>query len=311
MCKKSTKVIHGYLTKLIGSDSCINFTNTNLNVLIPPLESSELEKREVLSNQENTFRKRQRITKEQRCSLLKQLLTPNQKLKKERDKIFYSQSGGDYEKGGLKNIINFTKNYDFSLCLDKNSNVEITPLERLKAFSTNYFRRNFDEFRESVLCVIDSQYDEESSDDGNTVDEAILKFEEVIIEPDIKIKCELSDCESQETQYACDYVETMYEEDVKIKTEEPDLSVSHYNSGQEDRGRVTSGSVNLLDKLVSSYPYCKKVFSRSNVRCRTRNHPYINPTLKDQFLFQCFKCDKCNRYFKSQGYLKAHSSKVH
>lgn len=74
----------------------------------------------------------------------------------------------------------------------------------------------------------------------------------------------------------------------------------------------TSHSVELLDKLVSSYPISsRKVFSPNNVRCRTRNNPYINPLLKDQFQFRSFKCDRCNKYFKSQGYLKAHTSKVH
>ncbi|KAJ8983775.1 hypothetical protein NQ317_000335, partial [Molorchus minor] len=75
----------------------------------------------------------------------------------------------------------------------------------------------------------------------------------------------------------------------------------------------SDSSIQLLRSLVGGYHHMphnqRRTFSQSNVRCRTRDNPYINPLLKDQFLHRCFKCEKCNRYFKSPGYLKAHYSK--
>lgn len=397
MCKKSTKIIQGYLEKLIGTENELkhyndysNFENSELNTVVEKLPNIKLEKLDIItepdedgkSETENhtlnvlhssdhpirPCRKKQRITKEQRCSLLKRLLN---RPKKERDKHVsaYRDNTFNYDKGGLKNIIDFAKNYEFSFKLDKNSNIESTPLDKLTAFSTNYFRRDFTEFKNHILYIIENRdrfecgsiYSTDDEDlfsgsemeDDNETREAQVGFEEVVVEPDIKIKNEIMDCEEEESQCPLDYLETSFEEEevVKIKKEEQlsdsdndqtckSVNVStfyhsstpikeengfsdHHSNSLDPFGNIhsnyknslvinSSPAVKLLDKLVSTYPMSsRKVFKTSNVRCRTRDQPYINPQLKDQFLYRSFRCDRCNRYFKSQGYLKAHTSKVH
>ncbi|XP_050309706.1 uncharacterized protein LOC126745762 isoform X2 [Anthonomus grandis grandis] len=375
MCKQSTKIIQSYLGKLtnfhhddIFEDSArirnyetVECTDLSVeleklpDIKIQNLCHKEDQQEEVLdqsietssqSLQQHTprnssLRRKQRITKGQRCSLLQQLLN---RPKKERDKPF--QSSFDIQRGGLKNIINFTKNYEFSFNLDTNSNIESTPLDKLTAFSANFFKRDFTDFRNHILYVIENRHKFEcdslfgSEDDDNLSEydseedqDIVIKeerFEHVLIEPDIKVKKELSDSEDEdEPGNPLDYLETTIEE-VNVKKEESlsdseeaklqanqSLSSYHGSTRPADHdllslGVTSSPSVKLLDRLVSTYPLgSRKIFSPSNARCRTRDMPYINPTLKNQFLYRSFKCERCNRYFKSQGYLKAHTSKVH
>lgn len=334
MCKKSTKTLQGYLEALLcGTDEKITskkFVKTELNVVVTPLTGfvngirscNNLDNENIQTHRE----KRKRITKEQRCSLLKRLLTPTEKYKKERDKYVYEPSliCNNY-KGGLKNIIHFTKNYEFGVKLDKNSNYEPTPLDKLTVFSNEFFRKDFSEFRNTILYIIenkDNLYESCDSDEEdlfNTPEEeedtkeTIVKFEEVIVEPDIKIKTEMEFEEEGECIYE------PYE--CKKEIEKHD-STSHYISTISrsvsasfsgfSRSFPSDSSIQLLDNLVGGYHQNqRRTFSQNNVRCRTRDNPYINPMLKNQFLYRSFKCEKCNRYFKSPGYLKAHYSKVH
>ncbi|CAG9771900.1 unnamed protein product [Ceutorhynchus assimilis] len=293
MCKKSTKIIQGYLNKLTAQENKADFKNFDLRVDLedlPPQFDETLDQNEIQPDNNTIIKRKQRITKEQRCSLLKQLLN---RPKKDRDKSYFTQNdNSDYDKGGLKNIIDFTRNYEFNL--DKNCNIESTPLDKLTAFSTNYFTRDFSDFKNHVLYVIENRQEFEyySDDDCSYEDE---QFEHVTVEPDIKIKSEIDS--SEEDQCPLDYLETSFEVKQERLSPEP-VSIN--------------SSVKLLDRLVSSYPIgARKVFSQNNVRCRTREQPYINPMLKNQFLYRSFRCERCNRYFKSQGYLKAHNSKVH
>lgn len=227
MCKKSTKLIQGYLGKLTNADenfhhSCADFESSELDVELEKLPEFKTDYDDFVDHIEvhsetykeagenpkhsSVLRKKQRITKEQRCSLLKQLLN---RPKKERDKSIYSHNSYDYEKGGLKNIIDFTKNYEFSFNLDKNSNIESTPLDRLTAFSRNYFTRDFSEFKTHILYVIENRHnfigsDEEDylseSETGEESDNRAFKVEEVMVEPDIKIKNEASDCDDADDE---------------------------------------------------------------------------------------------------------------
>lgn len=234
MCKKSTKVIQGYLEKLTGNQTFIKvsekdhcFENADLNVVIEHLSENKIDidddededndydnegalnlSNDISHNDALHSKRKQRITKQQRCSLLKQLLTPGSKPKKERDKLLYFNNPFNFDKGGLKNIINFTKNYEFNFKLDKNSNNESTPLDKLTAFSTNFFQRDFTEFRTHILYIIENRDrfenlnsywcddDVSDSEEDNTTENN--NSEEVIVEPDIKIKSEIMDCEEDE-----------------------------------------------------------------------------------------------------------------
>ncbi|CAH0557602.1 unnamed protein product [Brassicogethes aeneus] len=271
MCKKSSKMLQGYLEELIGPGKVDpdNFVNNDLSVCITPVPHTETD----------SPCKRKRISKGQRCSLLKKLLTQNP-----------NHEPCD-EGGGLRNIINFTRNYEFNYSDKSKEN----PLDKLTEFSKDFFRNDFSQFRDTILYIIenkdntDSEEDlfDFSEEDEDENDNKIVKFEEMIIEPDIQIK---NEC--------------LYEEEdctIEIKEEE-----------EEEEEDISQNAMQLLDRLVENYPHGhRKTFSSSSVRCRTRNNPYISPMLKQQFLFRNFKCNRCDRYFKSPGYLKAHKTKVH
>ncbi|XP_023026824.2 uncharacterized protein [Leptinotarsa decemlineata] len=343
MCKKSTKTLQGYLRALVSKDEekiIPSFINTELSVIVEPISDNGLYIPDNCENEYTTIRegreKRRRITKEQRCSLLKQLLTPAENNKHERDKSLYLRQRysdnrpTDTCRGGLKNIINFTKNYEFGVNLDKNSNYEMTPLEKLRAFSNEFFRNDFTEFKNTILYIIenkDNLYDSaDSEDDDNNFrtsseerdsKDVFVKFEEVTVEPDIQIKTEDFEEEYNDQEYMSDLVECKQE----MKDEDCDDEFINNNSFDlcppsqsynEHVAKVSSSSdsIHFLNNFVGSYPH-RRTFSPQNVRCRTRDNPYINPMLRQQFLYRSFKCDKCSRYFKSPGYLKAHHSKVH
>lgn len=346
MCKKSSKKLQGYLRALISKGNekvdSATFVNTELSVVVTPLRGYEnYDQPNIESYSFNTEshvhrEKRKRITKEQRCSLLKRLLTNTESHSKERDKHSYdyyhkSHQPNDYcdFKGGLRGIINFTKNYEFGVKLDKNYNYDGTPLDKLKKFSNDFFRKDFSAFRNTILYIIENKdnfYDSGDSEDEffNTPpdesdsEENLVKFEEVIIEPDVRIKTEMDYEEEDEAtsfSYHGDYEDNI-ETRNQVKKEAFDNYLSEKSSTSfpshsvcEDLG-MSSSSMQILKNFVGSYSH-KRTFSPHNARCRTRDNPYINPLLKEQFLYRSFKCHKCSRYFKSPGYLKAHNSKVH
>lgn len=274
--------------------------------------------------------KRKRITKEQRCSLLKRLLTNTESNKKSHDKYFSNYYKSTFSernyKGGLRNIINFTKNYEFGDT--KYSYKQVTPLDKLKAFSEQFFQTDFSDFRNTILYIIENK--DSLDDSGDSEDDLFddlneeesevtnVKFEEVIVEPDLKIKTEIDfeeegECASYE--YYGEYGDQIPDETI-VKMEEghqedSEVSkISFLNQHHNDFGTSSSDSMQILNNFVGSYVH-KRTFFSNNVRCRTRDNPYINPMLKEQFLYRSFKCDKCSRYFKSQGYLKAHYTKIH
>ncbi|KAF7269242.1 hypothetical protein GWI33_017698 [Rhynchophorus ferrugineus] len=239
MCKKSTKVIQGYLEKLTGNQTFIKvsgdhfFENSDLTVVIEQLSEHKVDEDEdddndyeygalnlsndISHNESANSKRKQRITKQQRCSLLKQLLSPGSKPKKERDKLLY-----------FNNPFNFDK--------DKHVNNESTPLDKLTAFSTNFFQRDFTEFKTHILYIIENRDrfeninsyisdDDVSDNEGdNSIDK---KFEEVIVEPDIKVKSEGMGSEEEFEGDKCplDYLETSIEEDDEIRVKkDTDLS---------------------------------------------------------------------------------------
>ncbi|KAL1490624.1 hypothetical protein ABEB36_013285 [Hypothenemus hampei] len=216
MCKKSTKIIQGYLEKLKNNEEEEEeetaFENSELKVEIKKINHEELVRSP--ERKSSSLKRKQRITKGQRCSLLQQLLN---RPRKERDKTtLLGHTSFDYDIGGLKGIIDFTKNYEFNFKLDRNSNIETTPLDKLQAFSRNFFRRDFSEFKTHVLNVIENQESIYSSDEedyfSDNESNEVVKAEELTIEPDIKIKREISD--DEDSQCPLDYLETSYDDDV-------------------------------------------------------------------------------------------------
>lgn len=301
MCKKSTKILHSYLTELIGSNQKPkDFINSELKVRLSPLTV-------------HNVHKRKRITKEQRCSLLKRLLAPNGKFK-ERDKS--DSHSTNWQNGGLKEILNFTRNYEFGWHQN-----EPTHLDKLQEFSTNFFQNDFTEFRDTILYIIDNKdnFSDSEDEDDCDLEEMIVKqesakFEEVLVEPDIKIKREI---EYEESVSPYNFVETeMQCKEECIEESEDFTTQSSFTTDLPNNKShfCDQNSMYMLDKFVDSYAHnniIRKSFSSQNVRCRTRNNPYISPILKEQFFLKSFRCEQCNRYFKSLAYLKSHNSKVH
>lgn len=344
MCKKSQKKLQSYLKAILAKNNdekIENFVNTELNVVVTPLRGYEEECTnfdnldcEHLQTEVQQFKeKRKRITKEQRCSLLKQLLTNTEVHNKNHDKHFfnnyYKSSFSGSIKGGLKNIINFTKNYEFG---NTKYNKQCTPLDKLKAFSEEFFLKDFSDFRNTILYIIenkDNLYDSGDSEDDlfdspdedePHLKEDIVKFEEVIVEPDLKIKTEMDyeeDGECTPYGYYGEYGDN-YDDKAVVKMEESPEVIKNSEKlnclpqqyHHDLFGSSSSNSMQILNNFVGSYGHRRTFFS-NNVRCRTRDNPYINPLLKEQFLYRSFKCHKCSRYFKSQGYLKAHYTKIH
>ncbi|EFA04192.1 hypothetical protein TcasGA2_TC014441 [Tribolium castaneum] len=311
MCKQSTKILQGYLTELISASNKItpeSFVNSELRVTLTPICKNAL--------------KRKRITKYQRCSLLKKLLLSRKNnIRKEKTPRKKREPKSVY-KGGLRGIIDFTRNFDFGYKYDGNHNncllSDATPLSRLHNFTNTFFLNNFAEFRNTILYIIENKDNlSESDDDDDMFDSYIpepgepeVKSEEVVVEPDIKIKTEY-DYDDSETNFSCNYyVETSYS-DSEIKKENFEVEDHPIKQEPLDYNNEPQNSVQMLDKLVGDLGQQRRAFSHHSVRCRTRGNPYINPKLKQQFQFKSFQCDKCSRYFKSPGYLKAHIAKIH
>lgn len=279
MCKKSSNILEGILSELIRDSGKVEekFSNSEIRVALSPLNKSQ--------------HQRKRITKAERCSILKSLLS------KKNEKSY----SNEFCKGGLRNIINFTKTFDFGL--NENS-PEVTPLKKLAQFSENFFKQGFKEFKETILYIIENQDCSAESEDedmfNSCSDLTEIKFEEVVIEPDIKVKTEFF--EEEDTDYS-------EESNIQVKFEPEEYSdslCSNENNNSLDNDLSLTDFVNN----IRQYEY-KRTFSPNSLRCRTRGNPYINPQLKRQFMLRSFQCKKCPRYFKSPGYLKAHLAKIH
>ncbi|XP_045471217.1 uncharacterized protein LOC123678286 [Harmonia axyridis] len=290
MCKKSSKLLQGILSELISdSDKITNeiFTNSELTVTLLPLKLPE----EVIQD---------RVIKSNGTSILKSLLScKNISRRKTLDIV----KSNDLQRGGLRNIITFTRNFDFGYSESKESSIS-----KLVQFSEGFFKRDFSAFQRTVLYIIEnSNYLDEEDEMLDTVPEEIkeIPFEEVVIEPDIKVKTEMfEDYEDNENfKSPCNEKE----EKVQIKNENVEMvdhdSLNNIVCDNEFPFIEDLGYLNQLD--------CHRKFSQNSIRCRTRGNPYINPHLKKQFMLRSFQCKECPRYFKTPGYLKAHRAKVH
>lgn len=385
MCKQSSKVLQGYLAELLSVTNKITpeqFINSDLRVTLHPITK-------LLRN------RKKRVSKEQRCSLLKKLLLKTKENASDFENNQQSNTKTTFEKcnsnnnnkGGLRDLLNFTKNYDFGFEIDSYKNYDDSPLERLSDFSRNYFFTNSTDFKDQILCVIDSgslTYDSEEEElidilEHENINEIVsVKVEELIIEPDIKIKKEYDfECEDEENfestyDYSSSLVEVCYDSDtnVRIKQEPehdhyelssnkilknsletnfighnkflaeiipivPSSSTSSNSPFAHINNNISESSLSekyktlcsvlntplnlnhgppptqLLDQFVARFsPNTKCSMSRHSIRCRTKGNPYINPQLQKQFQLRSFKCNTCNRRFKSPGYLNAHIVKL-
>lgn len=352
MCKKSSVILKQYLVELF---SCTN------NNTVEKFTNSEL--RLQLEKVPQRPHKRKYIKREKRCSLLKDLLTKirnDQKYFQTNPLVKPTQlhSSSSHRKrnieGGLRSLLQFTRSYNYGYRIENNRLESVkfdrTPLERLTDFVNNYFKLNLDRFHERISCVLEES--EEWFEEADDLEEMIkpckedfIKYEEVIVEPDINIKKEVitDDIEDEnmefEVSYACSSMAPQIKiEKVQIKTEpqgnmvsETDLMMNQFMYGQsssdnsfaprnnseiyptlcESLGRGTQSSLNLLKE------YTETTFTNHNrpghsilERPKRGRAPFISPQLKKQFLYQDFKCGVCNRRFKSQGYLQAHCSKM-
>lgn len=373
MCKQSTKILQGYLAELLSVSDKVSseqFVNSDLKVSIEPLTKLQ-------------HHRKKRVSKEQRCSLLKKLLLKtkeNETTDKHKNGLIYStaptrRKTPEKYRGGLRDLINFTKNFDFGFQIDSYKNYENTPLEKLEDFSHNFFCTDYSDFKNKILYVLEKEdYTEDSEEEEmaqilENSDVLCSKFEEVIIEPDVEIKqeCdfEYEDEENYEPMYdySSSFVEACYDSDsnIKIKEEPPDQMnlkqlkpfttfVGHNkflaeiipimpNSSSLQPNLSKTNSVNNSDHLSDKYKtlcsvlntpikegpaptellgqfvsqfahHSRKTLSPNSIRCRTRGNPYINPQLQKQFQLRSFRCNTCNRRFKSPGYLNAHIVKL-
>lgn len=340
MCKKSSIILHQYLTELFNcteSNCAESFVNAELKIQIEKLPQQPTQKRKY-------------IKRERRCSLLKDLLMkirndrrsfeikPPAKPRKVRNAKTSKNSNSG---GGLKSLVQFTRwyNYGYKIDKDKLENVkfERTPLDKLTDFVNSYFNLSLNTFHQKIACVLEET--EEWFDDYDDLEEMIkpckedlllkpVKFEEVIVEPDINIKKEIitDDINDENMEFEVSYPCTSAESQIKleqivIKAEPGESAISSnipsrsnaeiYPTLCESLGRQNQSSLNLLQEFTeSNFNRQSKLGGCVVPRTRKGKYQLINPQLKKQFLQQDFKCSVCNRRFKSQGYLQAHCSKM-
>lgn len=382
MCQQSSKILQGYLAELLSVSEKITseqFVNSELSVTLQPLTKIY-------------HQRKKRVSKEQRCSLLKKLLLKTNAAKNNSESVGCSalvvqrKKVSETHRGGLRDLINFTKNFDFGFKVDNYINYDHSPLEKLSNFSSNFFCTDFSEFKSTVLYVIENEVLTDSEEEemlasleisGDNFDgsdsvcsaQRHIKVEEVVIEPDIKIKQEC-DLESEDYEisdmydYSSNFVEVCYDDDVSMKiknengVETPNnteknnfipqaqstyigqnkllaeiipIAPSHssvINNNKLENNVLGSKyktlcsvlnsplsdsppATELLGQFVARFAsQSRKSLSPTSIRCRTRGNPYINPHLQRQFQLRSFKCNTCNRRFKSPGYLNAHIVKL-
>ncbi|KAK5645742.1 hypothetical protein RI129_004206 [Pyrocoelia pectoralis] len=334
MCRKSTTILQQYLTELLSMSD---------DVASDKLMLSELH---VDIPTESRKPRRKRIGKDERCSLLRKLLS-----KVTQDQIMHNihihgltklcntiiptetetkiptvkevnKKLKNVDSGGLRNLLKFTKNfdygYDISLVVGNPKNVDLTPLEQLAKFTENFFYDHFIDYRENIINISET-LESDCSDDETMFDECFeeqkesiyVKEEIVIVEPSVSIKEEYID-ESEDTPYqlTSPLVQACYENDTRIKEEYGFESTRGTSKLFETPNSYLHS--NYLEGMRNFTEHFKgsRTLSPYSVKCRTRGNPFINPQLKKQFLTRNFKCSMCNRRFKSPGYLKAHRTRL-
>lgn len=170
MCKKSTTILQSYLTELLSVSNDISadkFHNTDLVVRL----SRRLPRT-----------KRKRVGKDQRCSLLKRLLS-----KITQDQLVHNmymngmvklcdktganrEQNATFKSGGLKDLLAFTRDFHFERASGVIGNsIDLTPLEELTKFTDTFFYDHFGDYRDVILHIRD--IDLEASEDEGMFDE--------------------------------------------------------------------------------------------------------------------------------------------
>lgn len=304
MCRQSTAILQGYITELLTCAQDVHvspdkYLNSELRVTITPIPIQIAQQPEQNNNYKSSIIKavplsclkyddqkerKKRVSKEQRCSLLKRLLTT---INNDKDgdiaKKIRNDLGNDIlrssSSGGLKDLFVFTKEYDFGYNISNNATpisiCEQSPLDRLEEFSKTFFYTDFTEYRDTILSVLD--YDNNSSDDDTMFDPfdaeedrlvwgadsvAIKKeIEHIYIEPDITIKQEID--EDSEILPA-NFVQACYEEQSATSSKQREyidfekylLSPSKFKHHSKSNKflPIASTSVNN-NKYVNTNPY--------------------------------------------------------
>lgn len=266
MCRQSTAILQGYITELLtcAQDAHVSpdkYLNSELRVTITPIPI-QIAQQHLHPEQNNNYKssiikaipclkyddqkeRKKRVSKEQRCSLLKRLLTT---INNDKDgdiaKKIRNDLGNDILResasGGLKDLFLFTKEYDFGYNISNNtppvSICEQSPLDRLEEFSKTFFYTDFTEYRDTILSVLDCDYN--SSDDDTMFDPfdaeedrfiwnsdvAVKKeVEHIYIEPDITIKQEIDDCDENSNSeiLPANFVQACYEEQSATSSTKP------------------------------------------------------------------------------------------
>ncbi|KAF5304461.1 hypothetical protein FQA39_LY09657 [Lamprigera yunnana] len=230
MCRKSTTILQQYLSELLNiSDEMVSdkliLTELHMNV------STKVPKP-----------RRKRIGKEERCSLLRKLLS-----KVTREQIVHNTHINSLTKlcnsiptqetvcdtsplnmslqknvkeaktknGGLRNLLNFTKEFDFgydiNLVKDNYENMDLTPLEQLVRFTENFFCDHFLNYKETIINIGDNLETECSDEEimfDNYEEEAprVAVKEEVVVESNVAVKTEYFDEIEDEYQYTSRFV---------------------------------------------------------------------------------------------------------
>lgn len=368
MCKKSTTILQSYLTELLSVSNDLSadkFDNAELVVKV----SRRLPRT-----------KKKRVGKDQRCSLLKRLLskiTQDQLIHDmyvngmvklcERiipDKI--TETNQTCKTRGLRDLLDFTHNFRFEHKLKGriSNSVDLTPLQELQKFTQTFFYDHFADYRDVILHIRDNVDLETSEDESMFEDcpeEPPSRFKEEIevVNHNINIKVEPDFIEESEDcdDYAipASLVQACYDDEVNIKEEPASLENSPIAGLQtmmtsfpkpesllhkrlteplkfspelhrrltepppcpsELRRRLCEPNQPLTAlRLITQFPYQvdfrkQRTISPSSMKCRTRGNPFINPQLKKQFQQRNFRCNTCQRRFKSPGYLNAHCSRL-
>lgn len=262
MCRQSTAILQGYITELLSCAQDVSpekYLNSELRVTITPIPI-QIAQQHLQPEQNNNYKpsiikaiplsclkydeqkeRKKRVSKEQRCSLLKRLLTT---INNDKDgdiaKKIRNDLGNDILRestGGLKDLFIFTKEYDFGYNISNNtpplSICEQSPLDRLEEFSKTFFYTDFTEYRETILSVLEndssSSSDDEMFDPFDEEEDRLIwsgdnfiikkeienQVEQIYIEPDITIKQEIDDCEDDNSNseiLPANFVQACYEE---------------------------------------------------------------------------------------------------
>lgn len=300
MCKKSSCLFQGYVSKLLSTSirdaTRENFTNTELYV--------KVEKKRI------PIPRKKRMGKGQRCAAIHKLLSGGILREKYKSRSV-SNPEDECPRGGLKDLLSFTESYDFGYSSRRKPN---TPLDKLIEFSENFFC-GISNYKNTIMEILGKRdcfdFEDESEDEmfrRENWSENIPISNDCIKREFIEDGMDYED-PSSFVQVCYDETNKDYKDSLENNNNEDALEQNYiFNVRLQDRvAEENKSELNFLSDLMRKVNTDYFILKRS----KNINDSYINPKLQKQF-FNCnFKCNACNRRFKTYGYLKAHTSKVH